>query len=103
MLPRAIRRLNFAIPLLTAGIKVGGYGLVLSPKRGESSEVAALDAIRRLPEADQQRIKSMVDWIEAYEAQSPSHGMRPAQDFSRSSNGEASERSVQFTAHRMRG
>lgn len=66
-------RLDAAADLLQAPARgAGGWGMVIKVEASESWHQAVLRTIRGMPQADQDRLKGLVDWVQDYE-----HGSVP--------------------------
>jgi hypothetical protein len=71
MLARGQVRLDMAAALLAAPVHDGGLGRSVSAQPSESLQAATLRTLNSLNPIDRERIKSLVDWVEAYELGTP--------------------------------
>ena len=61
-------RLDVAADLLQApGRGAGGWGAVIKVEAGETRHQAILRTIRAMPQAEQDRLRGLVDWVQEYE------------------------------------
>lgn len=77
---KALRRLDAAAAMLQAPRQgAGGWGMVIQVEAGETWHQAVLRTVRALPQADQDQLKALVDWVDDYElAAEPAPAARPS-------------------------